>query len=75
MIKMIPGFRRKLSGQEWSSFEFPLGMLQVAATIRDLCELEFFDCRTEQAETEPKGIHIRHGTPLNIREHSQKVGI
>lgn len=48
------------------NYSLPIGMLQVAATIRSLSDTEIFDARLEEAVSVHDGDNIRHGTPPHL---------
>jgi len=46
------------------SVHFPLGILSIAASIRDICTVKIFDCLVKDFEINTSENYITYGTPL-----------
>ena len=57
---------------------FPIGLLSIAGTIKDICHLEILDCLVTEYEQKKEGRFIIHGMPFEkikskIKEFSPKI--
>jgi len=68
----VPRIIKRLVGEvaesSWSSLALPVGLLQVAACVRDMCDLRLLDCRAYSPEKvrSDDGAYTTLGTPETL---------